>query len=452
MSGSEYQRLLDRDSRTAPPVLRAEQAPELGTEPIPAERYTSPEWAALERRHVWPKVWQLVCREEDIPDPGDVHVYEIVGLSILVVREGSGEVRAYYNSCLHRGRRLVDQSGHVGDLRCGFHGWTWSLDGALKTLPCRHDFAHISDAELRLPRVQVGRWGGFIFINMDADAPPLLDYLGVLPDHFARWRLEECYKAVHVARVIDCNWKIAQEAFMESYHVIATHPQILPFFADVTAEYDVYGPHVNRNLAAFAEPSPHLPAPSDKRTLIEGMLGLWGRPAPANLDMEEATPARAVLGDMARRAFSKAAEIDLDDATDAEMIDAIVYNVFPNFAPWGGFAPNIVYRWRPLGDAPDRCIMEVMFLKRVPQGAPTPRGAPVRWLGENEAWANAPELGALGSVIDQDMSNMPDVQLGLKSSGTGRVHLGRYMESRIRHFHATLGAYVRQGEESRASA
>ena len=87
---------------------------------------------------------------------------------------------------------------------------------------------------------------------------PLEQYLEVVPEHFARWRLEDCWKAVHVAKVIRCNWKVAQEAFMESYHVIATHPQILSIIADANSQYDIYGEHVNRNLAAFGAPSPHL--------------------------------------------------------------------------------------------------------------------------------------------------------------------------------------------------
>ena len=445
MSARDYQALLDSDSKPVPPVLRDERRVDLGTGPIPVERYVSPEWADAERRLLWPRVWQMACREEDIPEVGDVHVYEVADRSILVVRSAPGEVRAYHNSCLHRGRRLLDESGRVEHLRCGFHGWTWSLDGGLKTLPCRWDFAHVGQEELQLPEVKVGRWGGFIFINMDPDCIPLEEYLGVLPEHFARWRLEDCVKAVHVARVIDCNWKVAQEAFMESYHVIATHPQILPIFADVTAEYDIYGPHVNRNLAAFAEPSPHLPEPSSPQQLVDEMFALWGRRKPEGLEAGDAP--RATLGEVARTSFGRAADKDMGDVADAEVLDAIVYNVFPNFAPWGGFAPNIVYRWRPYGDTPDRCIMEAMFLKRVPEGAERPRGVPVHWLGEDEPWCSATELGALGGVIDQDMSNMPSVQRGMKSSASGQLQLGRYMESRIRHFHATLEQYLGCNED-----
>lgn len=436
-----YRELLDADSRSAPEVLRADQRGDFGHAPICAKRYIDQAFFDCEAQMMWSRVWQMACREEDIPEVGDVHVYDIIERSVLVVRSAPDRIEAFPNSCLHRGRKLMDESGRVETMRCGFHGWSWNLDGSIRSVPCRQEFAGLSDADLHLPQIRVGRWGGFVFINFDRDGPSLEDYLGVVPRHFERWRLEDRWKAVHVARVIPCNWKVAQEAFMESYHVIATHPQILPFFSDVGSQYDVYGPHVNRNLAAFGEPSPHLPERPGNDEVIGGMLGLWGRKMPENL-AAEAVPAREFLGEAARSSIVRATGGDLEKATDAEMLDAIVYNVFPNFAPWGGFAPNIVYRWRPNGRAVDSCIMEVMILKPVKEGEARPRGVPVHWLGEDEPWSNATELPALGPVIDQDMANMPQVQTGLKASLAGTVQLAGYMESRIRHFHETLDAYL----------
>ncbi len=274
---------------------------------------------------------------------------------------------------------------------------------------------------------------------------PLEQYLEVVPDHFSRWRLEDCWKAVHVAKVIRCNWKVAQEAFMESYHVIATHPQILSIIADANSQYDLYGPHVSRNIAAFGAPSPHLGGGKvDPQQTLDGMLQLMGRKPGAlgTLTAQEARGPRALLGDLNRRAFGRTFEGDFSNATDAETLDAIVYNVFPNFSPWGGFAPNIVYRWRPHGRDVGSCVMEVMILKRPDRGQPRPKPVPVHWLRDDETWSEAKELPILGPVIDQDMSNMPYVQEGLLASGTGRVQLGNYQESRIRHFHQALDTYL----------
>ncbi len=438
-----YQALLDKDSRRVPDVLRVQEMTDLGPDaPLDVARYTSPAFADREVEKMWKRVWQMACREEEIPEVGDVHVYEIADISILVIRTAPDRIRAFYNSCLHRGRKLLLESEHVSSLRCGFHGWTWNLDGSIRSVPCKWDFKHMDEAEFQLPEVKVGTWGGFVFINLDPDACTLEEYLGVLPAHFERWKLEDCYKVAHVARIIRANWKVAQEAFMESYHVIATHPQILPIFSDADAQYDLFGDHVNRNLAAFGHPSPHLAAnPPGDAEVVSGMMGLWGRP-PGTPVPETDKGARETLGDMSRKSFAKAFGGDYSDVTDAEVLDAIVYNVFPNFAPWGGFAPNIVYRWRPNGRDPDSCIMEAMILKRCPEGQPRPKPVAVHWLTEEQPWADATELPALGPVIDQDMENMPFVQQGMKSSGTNLVRLGSYQESRIRHFHRTLDKYL----------
>jgi phenylpropionate dioxygenase-like ring-hydroxylating dioxygenase large terminal subunit len=443
--GASYQQLLARDSVEPPAVLASESPRDLGVAPIAAARYTSQSFFEQECERLWPRVWQVACREEDIPAVGDFHVYDIVGRSLLIVRVAANEIRAYHNSCLHRGRRLATEDGNATALRCGFHGWTWNLDGTIRSVPCRWDFPSLADADLRLPEARVGTWGGFVFVNMDRNAVPLADYLEVLPEHFARWRLEDCYKAVHVAKVISCNWKIAMEAFMESYHVIATHPQILPVFADASAQYDVYGDHVNRNLAAFAAPSPHLgPDSVGTQAVIDGMLQMMGRqrPTAAPGEGDAAPAARAYLGGLNRKSFARAFGGDYSHVTDAETLDALVYNVFPNFSPWAGFAPNIVYRWRPHDRQVGACLMEVMILKRCPEGEPRPRPAALRLLGGDEPWSAATELPVLGPVIDQDMGNMPHVQEGLLASASGTVHLGRYQEVRIRHFHQTLDKYL----------
>ncbi len=446
--GPSYQDYLARDTNTVPPTLGTEHPEYLGSTPLAASRYTSQAFFDREADHLWPKVWQMVCREEDIPDVGDVYVYDIVGKSFLVTRVAAHEIRAYYNVCLHRGRKLRTESGQTEDFRCPFHGFTWHLDGSIKSVPCRWDFEHLSDDDLKLPEARIATWGGFVFLNMDPDAPPLDEYLEVLPAHFERWRLEDCYKAAHVAKVIRCNWKVAMEAFMESYHVIATHPQILPVIADANAQYDVLGRHVNRNLTAFAAPSPHLGQGVTNEEVFRGMLSLWGKPGSAHEVLADAGSAagekepRRALGALNREAFRRAYRGDYSDVTDAETLDALVYNVFPNFSPWAGFAPNIVYRWRPRGRAVDECVMEVMILKRVAEGASKPRGVRVHWLAEDEPWSSASELPILGPVIDQDMANMPYVQDGLVASANNEVQLGNYQEIRIRHFHQTLDEYL----------
>ena len=435
----QYSDYLRADSVTVPSFLNEEVWRDFGTAPLDAQRYTSQAFFDLEAQRLWPRVWQMACREEDIPTVGDAQVYDIVGKSFIVVRTAPDTFRAYYNSCPHRGRKLLTQPAHLTQFRCPFHGFRWKLDGEIDSVPCRWDFAHLDDADLTLPQARVECWGGFVFLNMDPHAAPLAEYLGVLPAHFARWQPQQRWKAVHVGKVIACNWKIAQEAFMESFHVIATHPQILEYCADANSRYDLLCANVNRNLTAFAAPSPHLGGQVTPERTQAGMLGLLGRGggAPA-----AGVAPRAAVGAAVRAAFVKAYGGDWSAATDAELLDAMVYNVFPNFAPWGGLAPNIVYRWRPDGRRVDSCLMEVMILKPVPQGGPRPAAVPFRLLSAQERWADVKELPILGAVIEQDMENMPLVHEGLLASGTGRVQLADYAESRIRHFHARLDDFL----------
>ncbi len=165
-TGLSYQALLDTDTRPVPEVLRLQSARELPVVKVPLERYTSQAFHDLEVEKVWKKVWQFACREEEIPEPGDHTVYEIAEMQVLIVRGEDRQIRAFPNTCRHRGRALKDRAGRSDDLRCPFHGWTWNLDGSLKEVPCRWDFPHVERDEYHLPVYRSATWGGFVFINL----------------------------------------------------------------------------------------------------------------------------------------------------------------------------------------------------------------------------------------------------------------------------------------------
>jgi hypothetical protein len=303
---------------------------------------------------------------------------------------------------------------------------------------------------LTLPEAQIGRWGGYIFLRENHQGPTLEEFLAPLPEHFKRWRHEECTTAIWVAKVVPANWKVTMEAFMEAWHTVVTHPQLLPFTGDENSAYWTWGDNVSVNLVPFGVMSPHInPAGKPEQWIVDQFIKFNGRSA-ENYDpsgdafavkVPEGVTARRALGEAMRDNYTKMFGHDHSQATDAELLDGLVYNVFPNFAPWGGFMPNIVYRWRPWGDV-DHCLMEVRILTRVPPNQPIPRGAPMKFLTADEPWTAAPELGVLGSVFEQDMANLPYVQEGLKASKTGQVNLGDYQEIRIRQFHQTLDKYL----------
>ncbi|GGC17223.1 hypothetical protein GCM10011371_00870 [Novosphingobium marinum] len=444
--GTSWEDYADTDTHEVPQFLRDVSEPELGDEPLDASRYTDPEFFEREKAKMWPRVWQFAARDEELPDPGDFIVYENVGRSYLIVRQDDGTVKAFYNVCLHRGRKLRTEEGSTEDFVCPFHGFAWNRNGSLKNIPCQWDFGHLSEDDLALPQVEVARWQGYIFLREEAGGPSIEEYLAPLPEHFEHWRHDECVTTIWVGKVVNANWKAAAEAFMEAFHSIQTHPQLLPFAGDANTKYSLWGDHANLALTPFAVTSPHL---ADKGLtqdwVLEQMLQNNSRSAQLGLEVTipEGGTARAALAEVNRKRLGVEAQRDFGSVSDCEMVDAFTYNVFPNFAPWGGFPPNVIYRWRPWPDQ-DHTLMEIRRITRLPEGAERPRSVPMRFLSDDEKWSDVEELGALGAIFDQDWDNLPHVHAGLKASKNGRVHLAHYQESRIRHFARTLDKYLSQ--------
>jgi phenylpropionate dioxygenase-like ring-hydroxylating dioxygenase large terminal subunit len=441
-----YQRLLDGEVRDVPVSLRATSAGFLDGAGIEPARYFAPGFHRLEVERVWNRVWQMACREEQIPEVGDSVVYEVADMSLIVVRTAADEIRAYHNSCLHRGTQLRTRPGRVRSFRCPYHGFTWNLDGTLHEIPSGWDFPQVNEAELCLPEAKVGTWGGFVFVNPDTQAPPLEDHLDDLPWHFADWPLEDRYLGAHIVRVMPCNWKVALEAFIEAYHTVAVHPQLLPTAADSLTEYDVYGPHVSRMITAVGIGSEHLESRPDDAEIVKAMLGPGAAP-----ETVEPGSARRVVADGVRAALGRRTGRDFSDVSDAEILDGIEYFLFPNFMPWGGYLTPFAYRFRPDGNDPDSCVIDIMVLQPLPEGGPRPPAATTRYLGPDESWADVPELGVFGRVFNQDGSTLGRVQRGLRASVKQRTTLGRYQESRIRHFHAALDACIERSEHDRGA-
>lgn len=499
-AGVTYQQLLDQDSHPVPDIMRRESPMPPGPTIVPAERYYSKEFHDLEVERLWSRVWQMACHEDDIPEVGDYHVYEIARLSFLIVRTGEDEFAAFHNACLHRGRMLKVKDGRrAREFRCPFHGWAWNLDGSLKEVPCQWDFPTVSAATHSLPAVQVGRWGGFIFINPDRNAEPLESFLGDLSDQFPSLPYEKRYKVAHVAKVLRCNWKVAQEAFSEAYHVIATHPTILGSIGDANSQYDVFG-NYSRAMSPNFTPSPHLAAPAaplegarmytrlrhaltghvyelgddglvhvtnrhgevsrfkEDGTWVDGPLtqpdpnmcnwvggrhlpGAENIPLAAVPEPPEGRNLREVMAAPVRASFRKTLGDLMDNVCDAELLDSIYLTVFPNFHPWGSFN-QIVYRFRPNGDNPEECIHECMYMAPSPDGENRPPPAPVHWLGPDDDWVDAPELGMLAKVFNQDVVNMPEVQRGLKMLRDPHVIFANYGETKVRHFQELLTRWV----------
>jgi phenylpropionate dioxygenase-like ring-hydroxylating dioxygenase large terminal subunit len=439
--GPSTRDLILRDGWEVPAALIAEAYTFLGDEDMPYERYTSEAFFQAEFDRMWSKVWQWACREEHIPEVGDHYVYDVGPYSILVARVAPDEVKAYWNSCLHRGTQLrpSDSVGNVMQFRCPFHGWTWNLDGSLKEIPCRWDFPKVTDDAFSLPQVKVARWGGFIFINMDENAGPLEDYLGPLADHLKdRWDLSRRYVAMHIQKTLPANWKAAQEAFLEAYHVVETHTQSLAITSDANCQYDTFSDNVTRFVHTVGIQSPHYPVEQTQQEIIEKM-----RFAPRGVTLKDGETARATAAQFLRETMSEEFKVDLSGYSDSEMLDSIEYHLFPNMFFFPGVSLPMLYRFRPNGMDVDSAIFDLLLLRPLAEGEVAPDApAPVK-IDIKQSYTEVPGLNPLlGAVYDQDTMNLDMQQKGFKASRKAGQTLGNYQEVRIRRIHRTLDSYL----------
>ena len=258
-----------------------------------------------------------------------------------------------------------------------------------------------------------------------------------------QWKHEHRYVAAHVEKVISANWKTVLEAFIESYHAIVTHPQLMPFQAIDNSQYDVWGDHVSRTITAYGVPNPSDADRFTEQDSMDAMMKLAGNDSEPRV--EPGKTARETLAEMTLPSVCEAAGEDFEGrATMSELMDSTLYMLFPNFAPWAGHGTVISYRHRPNGDDVESCIMDIYLLSRYPEGEEPPPDAPTVRLAAEEPFKNAADvLGAgLAGVFEQDGANLPQVQKGMRASKKGTVTLANYQEVRIRHFHQTLDKYL----------
>jgi phenylpropionate dioxygenase-like ring-hydroxylating dioxygenase large terminal subunit len=399
---------------------------------IPVEAYSSVDYLKRERDEVWRKCWLQAGRVEDIPEPGNYITYDILDDSVLIVRAPDGEIKAFYNVCPHRGRKLVDtpkgeRNAHGKTMRfvCGFHAWTFNLDGACTYIQNREDWqGSLSDEDTRLGPCKVDTWGGFIWINLDPEAGPLRDYLEPAASMLDPFRLQDMRPRWRNWTVFDCNWKVALEAFNETYHVPGTHPEFMAF-GDFTGWGRPQGQHshIGYDPATGLEEDKgklrlgtgdprHSTAAMQKYTWEGVNTNTTKTLVDVAQTLPDVLPEGTPAAEVSRYWLETARKIDEERGVVWPVVDpehvgksGTSWQLFPNQQIGHAVNNMLCYQARPCGWDPDKCFFEVAVYELYPEGqAPETR------------WTYA-DPSAFPHVLLQDFSNMAAVQQGMKNVG-----------------------------------
>jgi choline monooxygenase len=199
--------------------------------------YLSEDTYAREKRRVFGRTWQLVARLEDLARPGDFVPTTIIDEPIVLTHGTDGTLRGFYNVCRHRAGQVALTRGNRKSLQCRYHGWTYGLDGSLRAAPEMEETEGFSKDDFGLMPVRVERWGPFVFANLDPNAPSLTDVMGGIPQEVeqAGYDVGSMRLVERREYLIECNWKVYVDNYLEGYHLPIAHPDL---FKEL--DYDAY--------------------------------------------------------------------------------------------------------------------------------------------------------------------------------------------------------------------
>jgi len=431
------------------------------------EPFLSRDYAEKEKDLLWPKVWNMAARLEDIPEVGDFITYNIADDSIVIIRIAEDELRAYHNVCPHRGRQLVNTPDDVNCVKgrkknfvCGFHGWTYNLEGENTYILDKDDWKGSLEQKERvcLSPVKVDTWGGWIYINMDPDCEPLLEFLGEVDRILSPYQFEKMRYKWRQWAIYPCNWKTAIEAFMEPYHVAGTHSQLTKYgqFYAYSKPYGLHGvsgfderdasqkTSQSSGVARAGLGDPRISTyelakenyetvnyAASTETLVNAASRLKD-------ELPEGTPVQEVMNHWMKsaKADDAARGVIWPEITPEQQSEAgLAWSLFPNQTILQGVTFALCYRTRPYGDDPNMCIFESYALERFPEGEEP-----------DTEWVYAePTAENWGKVLAQDFANMEWVQKGMKSRGFRGTLPNPHQEQKITNFHRHLATYMGKG-------
>jgi phenylpropionate dioxygenase-like ring-hydroxylating dioxygenase large terminal subunit len=401
------------------------------------ERYFDPDFYRMEVDLLWPRVWQMACRLEEIPEADDFVEYEILDQSIIVLRTDDLGARAFQNACRHRGVKVIEGRGKLkkSGFTCPFHGWCYGLDGtnSFVSRPTTFSEHNLRPQDINLTSVRCDIWGGCVWINLDNAAPPLRECIEPFATILDAWKVEsmraEWWHAFH----LPVNWKLAEEAFLEQYHVIETHPElVLP------------GRFPPRNPTAF---DPRTFVDAELRYLhvmsdgMAGMVhandvrvaeGLRDVELPAEPDSAVATWHRTLNDAVVNWHRERGADIpDINELEERGLNESMFY-CFPHYFVLPMYSSASAYRFRPLG--PEETLMEIWSLTRFPEGEePTAPSPPEVWEYDDPR---------VPPIPTQDFSNLPRQQRGLHAQGFEFMRLSEGIEGGVANFERTIDGFL----------
>ena len=200
---------------------------------IPGGRYTDPEFLKLEDEGLWKKSWLYAGHSDQLPEKGSWFLTKITGSPIIVLRTLKDEVRAFYNTCAHRGAPLVkEESGTDRGFVCGYHGWSYTLEGKLVAVRDKRDFVDLDFSCRGLKSVQCETLGGWIFINENPEAPDLKTSMGPFWEELQQFDPDNLMLVDSRGYDVECNVKVLLDAFLEVYHLKSIHQDTIDRFLD----------------------------------------------------------------------------------------------------------------------------------------------------------------------------------------------------------------------------
>jgi phenylpropionate dioxygenase-like ring-hydroxylating dioxygenase large terminal subunit len=441
-------------------ALRPEWAS--GDHGLPVARYIDPEFAKLEAEKLWPRVWQMACRLDEISDPGAYTVYDIIDQSVVVVRVDETTIKAYHNVCPHRGTALASGAGRfqLETVTCPFHGWRWNLRGENTFILSPEEFKGgcLTSEELHLHEVKLAVWMGSVWINLDPEAQPFEDFIAPVRALVDPLLLDQMKFYWHKQIVANANWKVAQEAFMESYHVATTHPQITGAMraADFNAKSDYltfdgghglfYSPTTGGIGGVAARNAVTMNQAEQAELLIRSLNTVYeGHDSQVHADDVDVArtmrhrqiPEGMSVGEAFQAVLREHFAAQGRPIGTAEALGAVTdMNIFPHIVFLPTFGNLLMYRVRPTRtNDPDWCIFDMYAVRSYPEGVNPPR-----W--KTEICTDTDDPAQMPLIPRQDFINVPRQQRGLHSKAIQSTLLSGRQEKMILNMHRELDRYL----------